>query len=187
MKLTTNPWEAKRFASKAAAATYGTAVENHVPGSGLGLWVAVNDQGEMLTAEGCGEAVVPFTDPGFVAVVMQPPAANAVMLSADPVTTDGFFDDDAKPGDWFISKHERCRYWDNCDGEFWVLLPCGDAFNLSWRASNCAAPEDRLHRCWKLNGTPPNVSTSPGCGGNHSILCHCGWHGYLRNGALEKA
>jgi hypothetical protein len=68
-----------------------------------------------------------------------------------------------------------------------VLLPCGDTFNLSWRASNCAAPADRLYRCWKLNGAPPNVSTSPGCGGNHSILCHCGWHGYLRNGALEKA
>lgn len=100
------------------------------------------------------------------------------------------------PGDWYyLDEHsdrpEACPYrWDDCDGfHLWVVLPNGCAHCLDWRASNCGAPNDRRHRCWKRNGEMPNVTHSPGCPGSCSIPCdhvpsRGRWHGYLRNGEL---
>ncbi len=53
-RTTTNPYEAARFASRDAARAFGDPVENGVPHSGLPLWVALGDDGDWLTPEGCG-------------------------------------------------------------------------------------------------------------------------------------
>lgn len=113
--------------------------------------------------------------------------------------TEGAGFDPNTPGHWMWMDHEGnpCPRWDDCTRELMVCLPCGHWFNLSARASNCAKPDDRRHRCWGLSGEPPSITTGVNpCGGAYSILCctptrvnrkngpPCGWHGYLKAGIL---
>jgi hypothetical protein len=92
-------------------------------------------------------------------------------------------------GDWRIYLHEgKCQDWDNCTEFAFITLPCGHTFDAGHRASNCTKPEDRLHRCWVVEGKFPNASLTKNgltcAAGAGSILCHCGWHGFLQNGVL---
>lgn len=58
-------------------------------------------------------------------------------------------------------------------------------------ANNCTLPDDKVHRCWCRHGEVPNltidkvgVTCSAGAG---SILCHGGFHGFLREGYIVMA
>lgn len=96
-----------------------------------------------------------------------------------------------RPGDWFICHHDPsspCKDWDNCAEVLYVVLPCGCLFDCSHRASNCGLPLDRTHRCWVVQGTPPNVSLvktgGPTCSAGAGSIGHSHWHGFLANGVL---
>lgn len=83
-------------------------------------------------------------------------------------------------------------YWDNHKGHMlFAVLPGGGHWNIDSRASNCAKPDDRNHRCWIRHGEPPNIHVDclgPWCGaGGGSIAYgHPGeksyYHGFLQNG-----
>ena len=89
---------------------------------------------------------------------------------------------------WYAIWMPRNWDWDNeTQPHLIVKTPSGGDWDIDSRASNCAKPDDKLHRCWVRHGTPPNVTvdknglTCPAGGG--SIISR-GWHGFLRQGRL---
>lgn len=95
-----------------------------------------------------------------------------------------------EPGDmfWFPDWLGDCFDWDNCDGKHLkVILPNGDEWDVDGRATNCTMPNDRKHRCWVREGTPPNVHVSkkgPTCGAGAGSIASGKYHGFLRHGKL---
>jgi hypothetical protein len=99
--------------------------------------------------------------------------------------------------DWYHhpeSKKALCR-WDNCNdprGHRIVVLPNKLTWDLDSRASNCTMKEDRLHRCWVVNGEVPDLQVD-----KNGHTCNAGagsidagnppnnYHGYLHNGELR--
>lgn len=99
-----------------------------------------------------------------------------------------------------IVRYKGNGNWNNDDGfHLKVMLPgpanpdgtisFGHVWDIDSRCSNCGSPDDRLHRCWVREGTPPNVTIS-----KNGNTCSAGagsvkvewWHGFLRNGVLEE-
>jgi hypothetical protein len=82
----------------------------------------------------------------------------------------------------------RCMYWDDCTTpHLYVVLPGGHEWDVMSRASNCTMPNDRLHRCWVLEGAEPNFSVGKSgrtCGAGAGSIMAGGYHGFLRNGML---
>lgn len=85
-------------------------------------------------------------------------------------------------------------YWDNHKGpHLMAVCPGGGRWNIDSRASNCRRRDDRTTRCWKREGTPPNIHTMEcGCGaGAGSVFINQGggppteWHGYLHHGEFH--
>lgn len=104
-----------------------------------------------------------------------------------------FFDLDRtglQPGDWMFYQHHPdhpCDDWDNCTRHLYLVLPCGCLFDCGRRASNCGNPTDRLHRCWVVEGAPPNVSLTKNghtCTAGAGSIGHPHWHGFLKGGVL---
>lgn len=145
--------------------------------------------------DGCG-APVPFGAPSYTWGQEGTQLSLQVFRKTLYSTASG----DPEPGDlfwadWYHSKHEgveRCLFWDNCKGpHLMAVLPNGHHWDIDSRASNCASPEDRIHRCWVKEGTPPNITVGKG-----GVTCAAGagsiaagkwgknppWHGFLRNG-----
>ncbi len=95
-----------------------------------------------------------------------------------------------RPGDWFVWHHsdnDRCPDWDNCVDLIFVVLPCRCLFSCSHRASNCTLPNDRLHRCWVISGSLPNITLSKAgltCAAGAGSIGHEHWHGFIQNGQL---
>ncbi len=84
---------------------------------------------------------------------------------------------------WYITAHkpDECKHWDDCDGKHLiVVLPDGVHFDTDMRATQCRTREDRVKRCWRKSGEPPNITMEP------SIMSDT-WHGYLGNGELTSA
>jgi hypothetical protein len=70
-----------------------------------------------------------------------------------------------------------------------VNTPGGD-WTPDDRASNCTMPEDREHFCWVLHGPLESVTTDKNgntCGAGAGSIAQPGYHGFLRNGFLERA
>lgn len=84
-----------------------------------------------------------------------------------------------------------CREWDGCAGFLIVELPCGHHVDVGHRASNCSKPDDKKHRCWVVESPLPNLTLGKNgdtCdAGQGSIICHCGWHGFVCNGQFVRA
>lgn len=83
-------------------------------------------------------------------------------------------------------KKENCLYWDNCDGKhLYAMCPGGGIWDIMGRCNNCTLPQDRTHRCWVVQGVPPNITVGKGgptcSAGAGSIQTH-NWHGFLQNG-----
>ena len=94
------------------------------------------------------------------------------------------------PGDLYSIEHDKshCGEWDNCDGVHWYLrLPNNEPWQLTGRARNCTKPDDKLHRCWVLEGEPENFNISKSgntCGAGAGSIASGDFHGWLRNGEL---
>jgi len=89
---------------------------------------------------------------------------------------------------------EGC-FWANCPGRhLHVVLPNGHDWDIDSRASNCARPDDRKHRCWVRTGDPERGKVDVGKGGRGAETCPAGggsigvpgYHGFLRNGVLVE-
>lgn len=98
-------------------------------------------------------------------------------------------------GDLFWAEHYGtedggCVFHDNCKGtHLFAVLPNGNQWDIDGRASNCTRKDDRLHRCWIREGTPPNVNVTKGkgadtCKAGAGSIASGGYHGFLRNGAF---
>lgn len=92
---------------------------------------------------------------------------------------------------WYYNYPENF-WWDNHKGpHLWAVLPTGARWCIDSRASNCNRPNDRTTRCWRREGTPPNINTMDcGCGaGAGSIYAEQGgpreWHGFLHHGEFH--
>lgn len=90
---------------------------------------------------------------------------------------------------YWITWYPEGLYWDNHKGPYLAaIVPSGDHWVIDSRASNCALPEDRLHRCWVRKGEPPNVHVD-----KEGLTCQAGagsviageWHGFLHNGEFH--
>lgn len=99
-------------------------------------------------------------------------------------------------GDLWWSEHEGQCDWTNCPGRHLVgNCPDGHHWDVDSRASNCSLPDDHTHRCWVIQGTPPDVTVGkagPTCSaGAGSIQTYSrspngqqvgSWHGFLDGG-----
>lgn len=95
----------------------------------------------------------------------------------------------APPGAmWFVHWYEQFPEWCGPDGKaLLVKLPDGAEWHVDGRANNCTMPDDKVHKCWVRQGTPPLVTV-----GKDGVTCKAGagsiktsrWHGFLRNGVL---
>ena len=107
-----------------------------------------------------------------------------------------------EPGDmWYDTPFTKCPFWDNCKSHLIVVLPNGDRWDTSARASNCDKKENKTHRCWVLHGKAPNITVdkkgdtcSAGAGSvdmpgrtklDGTVIP--GWHGFLRDGNLVQS
>jgi hypothetical protein len=105
-------------------------------------------------------------------------------LSARPEPGDAWWRDLAAEGD-----HQYCPgRWSNCNGRhLFLCLPDGRHWDVMGRASNCDKKEDRLHRCWVLEGDPAKdkiVSVNKRgltCGAGMGSFVSDHWHGFLTN------
>ena len=82
------------------------------------------------------------------------------------------------------------HYWDNHNGPMLhAVLPNGAEWNIDSRASNCALPDNRTHRCWCRHGEPPDITvnkTGETCGAGGGSIDVSGWHGHLENGVFRE-
>lgn len=87
---------------------------------------------------------------------------------------------------YWITWYPDTFYWDNHTGpHLAAIVPSGDTWVIDSRASNCSLPDDRLHRCWVRNGTPPDIHVD-----KEGLTCQAGagsvitpnWHGFLHHG-----
>jgi len=94
---------------------------------------------------------------------------------------------------WNAKWLESSAWCSGPDGRSIVAkLPDGHEWIVDGRASNCTKPEDNVHKCWVRHGEPPNLTVDKNgntcAAGAGSILSpRAGnWHGFLRNGYLER-
>lgn len=96
-----------------------------------------------------------------------------------------------EPGDLFYRTNLRgekgeCYMHENCDGKhLHAITPNGMEWNIDGRASNCTKPEDKIHRCWVREGTPPNITVGKGgntCSAGAGSIITGDYHGFIRNG-----
>ena len=95
---------------------------------------------------------------------------------------------------WYVNYMQvngKCLFWDNCDDKhLMIVLPNNDLFDAHSRASNCAAKDERTHRCWIIHGEPPGITIDEA-----GDTCNCGagsivsgnWHGFIRDGKFVAA
>ncbi len=110
---------------------------------------------------------------------------------------DGSIVDKLKPGDIYFANNHLDSYkctWENCDGRHLIcILPDATLhpWNIDSRASNCALPDEKTHRCWIRHGDPrvpgsihvdKSGHTCTAGGGSIAIQ---GWHGFLHHGELH--
>lgn len=96
-----------------------------------------------------------------------------------------------EPGDMYWNTwYPNHVFWDNQKGpHLEVVLPNGCHWNIDSRASNCGSPEDKQHRCWVRHGVPPEITVDKAghtCTAGAGSIDMGGWHGFLRNGYLER-
>jgi hypothetical protein len=105
---------------------------------------------------------------------------------------------DAAPGamwwaPWYSSK-AKDGWMTGYDGRTLVVrLPDGRDWIVDSVASNCPIPKDRSHRCWLRQGEPPDVTAGKKaekgektCSAGAGSIQTGSWHGFLRNGWLER-
>jgi hypothetical protein len=95
---------------------------------------------------------------------------------------------------WFAYWQVRNRDWSNETGpHLHVRCPNGPDGTRDWdidsRCSNCALPNDKLHRCWIRHGEPPNITVDKSgltCSAGAGSIALPKWHGFLRGGRLVE-
>jgi hypothetical protein len=76
------------------------------------------------------------------------------------------------------------------DGKSLVVVTPGGWWHIDSRASNCARPDDNVHKCWVRHGTPPLVDVGKNgdtCAAGTGSIIAGNYHGFLRNGILVDA
>lgn len=75
------------------------------------------------------------------------------------------------------------------DGQSWACkLPDGTDWNIDGRANNCTRPNEK-HHCWVREGVAPDFNVGKGgntCAAGAGSIATPGYHGFLRNGWLER-
>ena len=88
---------------------------------------------------------------------------------------------------WRATWLEDSPHWCGTDGQCWACQTPGGTWMIDGRASNCAMPDDWIHRCWVRHGTAPDFTIDKNgktcAAGAGSIQCGS-YHGFLRNGYL---
>lgn len=97
------------------------------------------------------------------------------------------------PGAMYREPLYRDMYWANdSEDPLLVITPSssgGHVWNIDSRASNCTLPDERFHRCWVRQGTPPNITVGKNgntCGAGAGSIAAAGYHGMLENGYLRQ-
>jgi hypothetical protein len=93
---------------------------------------------------------------------------------------------------WFAVWQPLNWDWDNkAEPHLIVRCPNGPEQTRDWdidsRASNCALPGDKVHRCWIRHGVPPTITVDKAgltCIAGAGSIALPNWHGFLRNGEL---
>lgn len=99
--------------------------------------------------------------------------------------------DDAPPGAmWYATWYHGIPDWCGPDGKALIVrCPGGHTWHCDGLANNCDMPNDKEHKCWVRHGTPPDVTVDKNgktCNAGAGSILTPNWHGYLRNGYLEK-
>ena len=86
------------------------------------------------------------------------------------------FEDNAKPGDWVYLKHKDTEY-------MLIFLEDSGEELFEKVIASCPFSKDGSNNTWTLTGTRDNPTLNPSI-----LVTGVGdpWHGYLRNGKLEK-
>lgn len=85
----------------------------------------------------------------------------------------------------------QCFYWDDCDDRHLrVLLPDGTHWDVMSRATNCARPDDKSHRCWSVEGDPAtpgslSVGRGPNWENGGGSIATPNYHGFVQQGVLQ--
>lgn len=88
---------------------------------------------------------------------------------------------------WFATWLPKGFTWSNEAEAHLIVKTPGGSWDIDARASNCAMPGDRLHRCWCRHGVPPEIDVNKNgltCQAGAGSIMIGGWHGFLRNGYL---
>jgi hypothetical protein len=102
---------------------------------------------------------------------------------------------DAKPGamwyaDWMIHALTKGTRYQGPDGHCLVVRTPGGDWMIDGRANNCGLPNDDEHKCWTRAGDVPNITVSkvygPTCSAGAGSIVAGSYHGFLRNGILER-
>ncbi|HEX3539651.1 MAG TPA: hypothetical protein VHT75_04330 [Acidimicrobiales bacterium] len=76
--------------------------------------------------------------------------------------------------------------WKGPDGRSLVVkCPNGAEWTIDGRASNCALPDDTVHRCWVRHGEPPNITVDKDgvtCAAGAGSIAADDYHGFLQGG-----
>jgi len=84
---------------------------------------------------------------------------------------------DLRAGKMVDFSDEYIRDWLGKRSPLMVRLPNGFEFCLDWKASHAG------NSGWVVSGEAPNITTSPSI--NMFPKDSGGWHGYIRNGAID--
>jgi hypothetical protein len=70
------------------------------------------------------------------------------------------------------------------------VLPNGNHWHMTGRASNCTRPDDREHRCWVIHEEAPGVfhvdKNGDTCAAGGGSIATPGFHGFLHHGELVQ-
>jgi len=86
---------------------------------------------------------------------------------------------------WFSDTYP----WKGPDRKSLVVRTPGGDWPIDMQASNCDKKDDKTHKCWVRHGKPPEVTVDKNgntCGAGAGSILIKGYHGFLRNGYLER-
>ncbi len=93
----------------------------------------------------------------------------------------------APPGAMWFSATDPCHHEPRCSEHLIVVCPDGASWSIDSRATNCALPDDRVHRCWVHSGEPTRITVDKNgrtCAAGGGSIQTPGYHGFLINGSF---
>lgn len=95
----------------------------------------------------------------------------------------------APPGALWRAEWFEDTSWVGLDGQSWeCMLPDGTPWFIDGKCSNCTRPNEP-HLCWVRTGTAPDFTVGKEgntCAAGAGSIMSPGYHGFLRNGWLER-